>query len=155
MRIRTQIAFLAFAGIALASPGKSLVHDFTWLAGHWCLNRGAEIVEEQWLEPSGGLVLGMGRTVKNGRATAFEFMRIDQREGVPRFVAQPDGAPPTVFELTASGAGRARFENPAHDFPKRVEYRRAGAGLHAEIAGPGKDGREVVIPFDYLPCRAH
>jgi hypothetical protein len=154
MRIHTRLPLLAFACLAMASPGKSLVHDFTWLAGHWCLSRGAETVEEQWLEPSGGLALGLGRTVKNGRATAFEFMRIDHRDGVPRFVAQPDGAPPTAFELTAIGAGWARFENPAHDFPKRVEYRRTAGGLHAEIAGPGRDGREVVIPFDYLPCRA-
>jgi len=30
------------------------------------------------------------------------------------------------------------------------EYRRTKAGLNAEIAGPGKGGKEIVIPFDYL-----
>ena len=54
--------------------------------------------------------------------------------------------------MTASGDDWARFENPAHDFPKRVEYRRTPDGLHAEIAGPGKGGKELVIPFDYYPA---
>ena len=60
--------------------------------------------------------------------------------------------PPISFRLTASGDNWARFENPQHDFPKRVEYRRTANGLHAEIAGPGEAGKELVIPFDYRPC---
>lgn len=143
---------LAFVCISGAAPGKSLVHDFTWMAGHWCQSQDGEVIEEQWLKPSGGLVVGMGRTVKNGQATSFEFTRIEYRDGTPHYVAQPNGEPPVAFKLTAIGAGWARFENPAHDFPKRVEYRRTSDGLHAEIAGPGKDGREHVIPFEYLRC---
>jgi hypothetical protein len=154
MRTHRHVAFFALACIATVSPGRSLEHDFTWLEGHWCLTREGETVEEQWLKPSGGLVLGMGRTVKNGEAKGFEYTRIEYRDGVPQFIAQVNGAPPVAFKLTAIGAGWARFENPAHDFPKRVEYRRTGAGLHAEIAGPGEGGREKRIPFDYLPCRA-
>ncbi|MGH8854313.1 MAG: hypothetical protein ACREWI_08545 [Telluria sp.] len=31
------------------------------------------------------------------------------------------------------------FENPAHDFPQRIIYRRVGdTGLHARIEGKGK-----------------
>jgi hypothetical protein len=71
---------------------------------------------------------------------------------VINYVAQPQGGAPTAFALRASGADWARFENPQHDFPKRVEYRRTATGLHAEIAGPGRDGKEVVIPFDYRAC---
>jgi hypothetical protein len=125
---------------------------FDWLAGHWCMAHGDELVEEYWLPPRGGMMLGLGRTLASGEARAFEFLRIELRDGWPTFVAQPNGVPPTPFRLTASGPGWARFENPEHDFPKRVEYRRTGQGLHAQIAGPGTDGRERVIPFDYRPC---
>jgi hypothetical protein len=143
---------LGLACLTAASSGKTLVHDFTWMAGHWCQKHEGTVIEEQWLKPSGGLVVGMGRTVKNGEATGFEFQRIEYREGTPYYVAQPGGAPPVAFRLTAIGDGWARFENPSHDFPKRVEYRRTQGGLHAEIAGPGKDGKEKVIPFEYLRC---
>jgi hypothetical protein len=154
MQTHKLLAGLALVCITGASAGKTMVHDFTWLEGHWCQQREGETIEEQWLKPSGGLVLGMGRTVRNGEATGFEFTRIEYRDAVPQFIAQINGGAPVAFRLTDIGAGWARFENPAHDFPKRVEYRRAGTGLHAEISGPGKDGGTLAIPFDYLPCRA-
>jgi hypothetical protein len=123
-----------------------------WMAGDWCQQQGAALVEEHWLPARGGLLLGMGRTVADGKVRSFEFLRIDLRADKPVFIAQPDGVPPTEFKLTASGPGWARFENPQHDFPKRVEYRRTSQGLHAEIAGPADTGKETVIPFDYLKC---
>ena len=79
-------------------------------------------------------------------------MRIETRDGATHYIAIHDGQPPTPFKLTASGADWARFENPQHDFPKRVEYRRVSSGLHAEIAGPDKNGKEAVIPFDFRRC---
>jgi len=79
-------------------------------------------------------------------------MRIETRDGETHFVAVLEGQEPTKFKLTGSGADWARFENPQHDFPTRIEFRRTAGGLHAEIAGPGKDGKEKVIPFDYRRC---
>ena len=34
-------------------------------------------------------MLGVGRTVKGGKTMSFEFLRIETREGVTSFVAQP------------------------------------------------------------------
>jgi hypothetical protein len=79
-------------------------------------------------------------------------MRIETRDGETRYVAIHEGQPPTAFRLTASGAHWARFENPQHDFPKRVEYRRIESGLRAEIAGPGKNGKETTIQFEFRRC---
>jgi hypothetical protein len=128
-----------------------------WLSGHWCMQRADELIEELWLAPSGGLLIGMGRTVKQGEARAFEYLRIERRQGAVTFLAQPNGTPPTPFRLTASGTDWARFENPIHDFPRRVEYRRTANGLSARISGPGGfgadgQGAETSIDFDYLPC---
>jgi uncharacterized protein DUF6265 len=125
---------------------------FDWLSGHWCAEGGGQLLEEFWLPPEGNLALGVGRTVKNGITTSHEFMRIETRDGATHYIAIHDGQPPTPFKLTASGADWARFENPQHDFPKRVEYRRVSSGLHAEIAGPDKNGKEAVIPFEFRRC---
>ena len=45
----------------------------------------------------------------------------------------------------ASGPGFAVFENPAHDFPKRLSYRRTGQTLRVEVDGDeqGKALRDV------------
>jgi hypothetical protein len=59
-----------------------------------------------------------------------------------------------TFRWAAGGADWARFENPAHDFPQLVEYRRSGEKLRARIAGPGKGGKESVISFEYERCPA-
>lgn len=125
---------------------------FDWLSGHWCAEGGGQLLEEFWLPPEGNLALGVGRTVKNDITVSHEFMRIETRDGVTQYIAIHDGQPPTPFRLTASGADWARFENPQHDFPKRVEYRRTSSGLRAEIAGPGKDGKEAVIPLEFRRC---
>jgi hypothetical protein len=139
--------------LAAQSPAKP---DFGWLGGYWCSGSGGRLIEEYWLPANGdpGLMIGLSRTVKGGRTVNFEFLRITLEAGGANYLAQPQGVPPIAFRLTASGEGWARFENPQHDFPKRVEYRRTSGGLQAEIAGPGEDGKERVIPFHYKPCAA-
>ncbi len=87
-----------------------------------------------------------------GRTTGFEYFRIADVDGVQSFIAQPGGRPPTAFKRTGGGENWIRFENPDHDFPQRIEYRREGNGLHAEVAGPGANGKETVINFDSVPC---
>lgn len=124
-----------------------------WMAGRWCGGSGGTSIEEVWLPPAGGYLIGMSRTVAAQRPREeFEFLRVAMRDGVPTYLAQPQGGPVVAFKQTQAGEQSVRFENPAHDFPTRVEYRRTTGGLHAEIAGPGKDGRERVIGFDYTRC---
>lgn len=123
-----------------------------WMAGDWCRRDGASVAEEHWLPASGGLMLGTARTVVPDRRTEFEFLRIEVADGVPTYLAQPQGAPETPFARSAGGGDWIRFENLEHDFPTRVEYRRSGSRLRAEIAGPGPDGKERVIPYEFRDC---
>ena len=149
--LRQTIASLFLAGMAgTADPAAA---SLDWIGGHWCTDTGDEIIEEFWLPPHGGVALGMSRTRSGDRTTGFEYLRIVDLDGTPSYIAQPGGRSPTVFRSTAGGAGWMRFENPEHDFPQRIEYRREGDALHAEIAGPGEDGKELVIAFDYRPCK--
>ncbi len=49
-------------------------------------------------------------------------------------VAQPGGADPTEFVLTELTGTRAVFDNPSHDYPKRIVYELSAAdGLSATI----------------------
>lgn len=123
-----------------------------WLAGHWCSSNGGQQAEEVWLPEAGGALLGMSRTVRGSKVESFEYMRIVSDDKAWRFHVQPNGVPPTVFVQVARGDAWIRFENPAHDFPNRIEYRREGEQIHAYIAGPGRDGQELKIPFDYRRC---
>ncbi len=148
MRLAGAIAFILMGGSSAADTLSSLA----WISGRWCSAPGNERTEELWLPPRGSTLLGMSRTLTATETVGFEYLRIVKNDGMLHYLAQPGGRPPTSFKETARGEQWIRFENPDHDFPRRIEYRRDGDTLHAEIAGPGEDGRETVIPFDYQRC---
>jgi len=125
-----------------------------WLEGNWCGSDEDQQIEESWFAPRQDETTGMSRTISGGRVISFEYMRIASLDGVQMLLAQPDGNPPTKFARTNGGEGWIRFENKQHDYPQRIEYRREGGNLTAEIGGPGAEGKEEVISYRYAPCKA-
>ena len=119
-----------------------------WMAGAW-RTAGPVVFEEHWMAPAGGLMVGMGRTLARGRAVAFEYLRIETQEGRTAYLASPGGKPATRFELVRASASEAVFENLAHDFPKRIIYRRLPDGsLFARVEGDGTE-KEKPLEFRY------
>jgi hypothetical protein len=131
------------------SPGTSSA-TLDWLAGRWCMAGENRLVEEIWLPPVGGQLMGVSRTISNGKVVGFEYMRIESDAGSTRFIPQPEGAPPVVFTATEVAQNLLVVENPKHDFPQKVVYRREGDALIATISGPGDGGQEQSIDFSYL-----
>ena len=87
----------------------------------------------------------------NGSKPAeFCYFRIETRDSQLVYVAQPHGVAPTAFTLLASSPRRrARVRrNPAHDFPKRVGYRRVSAlSVLAFIDGGDGSASRVEFPM--------
>jgi hypothetical protein len=120
------------------------------------MERAGRVVEENWTDAIGGVMFGVGRTVRDGRVLEFEFVRIESSPRGLVYVAQPKGAPPTEFRLTRNEPNSVRFENPAHDFPQVVRYWMNGPDtLHAEVSAT-REGKVTAIRFAYLraPCPA-
>lgn len=140
---------LASAGAAADSKDLKDLKDLEWLAGDWVLVKGKRTIQEQWMKPSGGMMLGMSRTVADGRVIEFEYVRIEQRGDDLFYIAQPNGRPPTEFKLVKSTATEVTFENLQHDFPQQITYtRNADGSVTARIQGPGKNGPRS-IAFEY------
>lgn len=119
----------------------SKLDDLSWMTGHWAATLDGWDMEEVWLAPAGGVMLGMHRDTKGARAM-FEFQRIASTpEGIVYF-AQPRGNPPTPFRLTEVSATRAVFENPQHDFPQRIIYTLRGQQLCARVEGEKEAAQE-------------
>ncbi len=128
------------------------ISDLSWLAGDWQTAPGGRAqIEEHWTQPAGGSMLGMSRTVLGVRTLEFEYLRLEKRSNGIYYVAHPKGrCPGTEFKLTSVTTTEAVFENPAHDFPKRIIYKRTAAGLVAKIdAGEGTKGQS----FSYVPMK--
>ena len=124
---------------------KPSLADLGWLTGCWEGRQGQAVIEEVWSKPGGGSMLGFGRTVKDGRTTAYEFMQVREENGSLTYMPQPQGGTRVSFPLKDFFGAKMTFENKAHDFPQRVIYERKGPGmLLAAIEGiyQGKEERE-------------
>ena len=131
------------------TPPAFSVEALGWLAGAWTTREGPEI-EEHWMAPKAGAMLGMSRTVVRGRMAAFEFLCIEVKDGRIAYVASPGGRPPTRFTLVRASPTEAVFENLSHDFPKRILYRLQPDGsLLARIEGDGSE-KEKPMEFRYV-----
>ena len=122
--------------------------DLAFLAGCWTLERGGRTVEEHWLAPSGGSLLGVGRTVGGGKTLEFEFLHIREEGDGLIYIAKPSNQPEASFRLTAHSGDSVTFENPTHDFPQRISYRRSGDALFARTEGT-TNGRTRGVDFPY------
>ena len=89
---------------AKPAPTVNIV-KLAWLAGHWRLEKGGRVIDEHWMAPAGGVMLGMGRTVSKGKELEHEFLQIREGpDGVLYYVAQPSGQPEasSTKEITSS-----------------------------------------------------
>jgi len=129
MRGRLALLIAPLLAAADAAP------RFGWLEGRWLSETPRGWTEEQWSADRGGDLVGFGRTGRGEAARTFDFMRIGRGgDGGVAYFAQPGGRPAVAFRLVASGPSSAVFENPAHDFPQRIAYRRDGDRLIATIS---------------------
>ena len=63
----------AKAKAARPAPTVNIV-KLAWLAGHWRLEKGGRVIDEHWMAPAGGVMLGMERTVYKGKEIEHEFL---------------------------------------------------------------------------------
>jgi len=132
--------------ISAAASGADPLAELAWMAGQWAGKDGPIEMEEIWIEPRGGLMLGVHRDVKAGKAVSYEFLRIEATpQGITYFAIPQGKSAPTPFRLVESKGRRAVFANPEHDFPKRVIYWLGDDGsLHARVEGNPGDKEQAM-----------
>lgn len=110
-----------------------------WLSGHWVHEdkERSAWTEESWLS-RGQMLVGVGLSGSGETTKSYEYMRIDKdKDGRLTFWGSPQGTTPVPFRMTSLSAAEVVFENPAHDFPTRISYRREDDVLIATVSGPG------------------
>ena len=138
-----KLNFVALVGAMLlgsaapAAPGPA-VSSLTWMSGSWVTETKGNWTEERWAPPRAGVLLGTSLSGRGSRAESFDFLRIaGDVDGKISFWGSPQGATPVPFALVRASRSELVFENPRHDFPTRIIYRRDGNVLTATIFGPG------------------
>jgi Domain of unknown function (DUF6265) len=141
--------FVVASLTTVSTQNSPKISALAWLAGSWQTAPGGRAqIEEHWTDPAGGSMIGMGRTVAGEKTVEFEFLRIEQRADGIYYVAHPDArCPGTDFKLTRVTPTEVVFENPQHDFPKRITYRKTGDDAITASIDAGEGTR--VISFVY------
>lgn len=152
------IAFVVLVGAAVSRPAGNpqtdLIARVAWLQGCWAAASPQRTIEEQWMAPLGHSMIGMSRTVRDGRLAAHELVVLQEDGGRLAYQAHPSGQPSAVFTSAVLSDSLVLFENPEHDFPQKVGYQPVGAdSLMAWIEGPA-NGQTRRIEFRYRrsPC---
>jgi hypothetical protein len=128
-----------------------------WLLGRWeFLSTDSALHRETWERQSDTLFGGFG-FVRRGDSLAFsEILSLAAAGDTLYYTAMPEGrndGRPVVFTVTSADSAGFVCENPEHDYPTRITYRRRGPypgdSLVAVISGPGRDQRVHEIEFRF------
>ncbi|HSB11701.1 MAG TPA: DUF6265 family protein [Blastocatellia bacterium] len=141
------ILCLAFScAVVMGQNASPEMEKLAWISGCW-KSEGKVQTEEQWTKLEGQSMLGVGRTIANGKTVFHEFLQIRDRADGVFYIAQPNGGAAVEFKLVKVNATQAVFENPQHDFPQRIIYQRSVDGLLlAAIEGEEK-GKPKRVEF--------
>jgi hypothetical protein len=137
--------FVLTALLVAAAPAQSKLslNDLTWISGCWELNRPNRqtFVNEQWMLPMGNSMLGMSRTVRDGKLAEFEYLRIVQKGDEISYIALPSANEKAeTFKMISGSKSQITFENKEHDFPQRIIYTLNPDGtLLAAVEGAVRD----------------
>ncbi len=95
-----------------------------WLSGEWQAKMGQSTVLERWQVLSNNTFEGEGRTIAaDGKVKQQESLRLVQMQQQIFYLAKVAHNPlPVAFKLEECAAGRLKFVNMAHDFPKQLDY---------------------------------
>ena len=126
-----------------------------WLSGCWAFHAGDRVVEESWMPERGGTMLGMSRTSRGDVMKEHEFVVLQPAGTALEYHVIAGAQPETVFRAATTSSREVVFENPEHDFPKRIGYRLVSAdSLEAWVdGGPDDRGKPINYPYHRVDCK--
>lgn len=131
----TSLAVLVVAALPGAAQAPAL-SNLAFMTGCWNGDAGrGRVIEEHWTTPTANVMLGTTRFVAGDRTVSWEFTVVEADSTGITMTPQPRGQAPAPFRMVRLMGDTAAFENPAHDFPQRIVYRRVADTLVARIEG--------------------
>jgi hypothetical protein len=152
---RYVVVALAVLVASFAAAAQPEIEKVAWLAGCWKSDNAEPGSVEHWLPLAGGTMLGMSRTIRQGKTIEFEFVELRYLpDGKLAYIAHPSGQQTTAFPLLRISDSEVVFENLEHDFPQRVAYAKDGESkLKARIEGMSNGALRVIeFPLTRVSC---
>lgn len=145
-------AMLALASVSAAAsvaPSCDTLASLRWLLGDWVADGNKTTFHESWTEVAPHTFEGSGieRAKPEGSIRGSEVLRLVEMAGAVFYFSKvTHNELPVAFRLNECADGRFVFDNPAHDFPRRLEYVLAPDGrLTVNVS----DGAEKGFSLDF------
>ena len=141
IRLITMTSMLACPFWAAASDCGSL-SVARWVLGDWVAGGDKTVFHESWTEVGPQTFEGIGseHAMADGKLIGSEALRLVEMAGGVFYIAKvAHNELPVTFRLTECSADRLLFENPTHDYPRRIEYRHEADGRMVVAVSDGKD----------------
>jgi hypothetical protein len=138
----------AAMGLLSCNSNTKTTDNFDWLIGNWQRSNeeAGQETFENWSKISPSEYAGIGFTLQNGDTVFQEKMTLIEAGGKWKFrVTIPTQKETETFEMSVQQAHKFVCTNDALDFPKRIEYWRAGPKLKARVAN---ETREILFEFE-------
>ena len=130
---------LLFSNAIIAQEKKAVDFPVEKIIGRWNMPTKKGAIIEEWKKGDSVLLNGKSYMIKGSDTIALETLMIHYKEGKLFYTSLVNGQNNGVaisFALSVSKNNTYTFENPSHDFPKRIHYEFTGPeSLHAWIDG--------------------
>ncbi|TBX70056.1 hypothetical protein EZL74_04745 [Flavobacterium silvisoli] len=124
------------------------LEKMNWLVGQWENKMPEGLLVENWKKENDSTFSGSSYFINAKDTVHFESIRLTQKEEDLIYTATVTGQnddQPVDFKLTSDNANSFTFENPAHDYPQKITYKKVDQNnLTATISGKqqGKESQE-------------
>lgn len=147
MRRLLPLFFLVFYSCTKHHP----IDKAEWMLGEWTLQQGEEKMLERWSRSNDTLFEGASFSIIGTDTVWSEKMTLSEINNEVFYnalVADQNEGKAVSFKLVSSSEGKLLFENPEHDFPQRILYRRFGLdSMVAEISLLNSSDKKQIFPF--------
>lgn len=126
---------------------------FKWVAGKWKITTGNGVIAESWQLVNDSTLEGKSYFIKTNKdSIPQESLQLAYRDGNWYYISTVNGQndnKPVRFKIIFQKGTEFISENPAHDFPQRIAYRRINNQIFASIEGR-KNGKYSKQNFDFI-----
>ncbi|WDF54741.1 DUF6265 family protein [Mucilaginibacter sp. KACC 22063] len=136
---------------------KASINDLGFMSGTWTQKHEWGDMEEFWGPPMGNNMICSFRCVKDDKAIFYEFIVIEDTDGVPVMklrhfkpgnIASEDKGSPLSFPLMSLDTNMAVFESPDH-LTQLIYHRTGTRTMDALLKTKGKQGEWKTETFNY------
>ena len=149
-------AILALSALPAAASECRTLGSLDWLLGEWVADGAESTFRESWTArgPQTWEGTGVETSKVDPAKTSGETLRlVEMADGVFYLSKVTHNELPVAFRLSECADGRFVFVNPAHDFPRQLDYVREGEnGLKVRVSDGADKG--FTLDFARMPVLA-